>query len=204
MFNASGGNRTQLQELLFQYNEYPDRRDEIVAEIERDFEQTVGIMVLDACGFSRTVHELGIIHFLALLERLWRLVGPTVEEHGGRPLRQEADNLFAVFPDAQSALACGKALQERVEIANEPLPAASEIYVAVGIGFGRILLVGNDDAWGDEMNLACKLGEDVAQQGEVLLTDAARRALGESPDVRFEVRELRISGLSMTAHRLVR
>ena len=46
-----------------------------------------------------------------------------------------------------------------------------EIYVAIGIGYGRVLLVGDDDAWGDEMNIACKLGEDLAERGEDLVSN---------------------------------
>lgn len=203
MFNSSGHGRPQLRELLHQYNEYPERRDEIIGSINRDYEQTVAVLIMDSCGFSRTVHEYGIVHFMALLERLWRLVEPVVTEFGGRPLREDADNLYAVFPDVRSALGCAKAIHERVEIANGPLPASSEIYVALGIGYGPVLLVGEDDAWGDEMNLACKLGEDIAQQGEVLLTEQARRSLGDDGADTFETLDLRVSGMQMTAYRLV-
>ena len=202
MFNSSGHGRPQLRELLYQYNEFPERREQILANVNRDFEQTVAVLIMDACGFSRTVHEHGIVHFLALLERLWRLVGPLVDEHGGRPMRVEADNVYAVFPDVASALACAKAIHERVGIANEPLPASNEIYVALGIGYGPLLLVGEDDAWGDEMNLACKLGEDVAEGGDVLLTEEAHRALGDAAADAFEALQLSISGLKLTAYRL--
>ena len=203
MFNASGHGREQLRELLYQYNEYPERHDEILAAIRRDFERTVAILIMDACGFSRTVHERGIVHFLSLLERLWRVVGPLVVELGVRPMRQDADNLYAIFPDVRSALACAIAIHERVGIANEPLPASGEIYVAVGIGYGPLLLVGEDDAWGDEMNLACKLGEDVAAGGEVLLTEEARKALGDAATDTFETLRLEVAGMELTAYRLV-
>jgi len=204
MFNSSGHGHEQLSTLLCQYNEYPERRAEVVAEIERDFQQTVAILIMDSCGFSRTVREHGIIHYLSLLERLWRVVGPLVTEHGGRPLRHDGDNLFAVFPDVRSALGCAKTIHEYVEIANNPLPAAEEIYVALGIGYGPVLLVGENDAWGDEMNLACKLGEDLAEGGEVLLTAAAREALGDDADDEFEDVPLTLSGLNLPAHRLTR
>jgi class 3 adenylate cyclase len=204
MRNTSGHGRAELAQRLNEYNEYPERHDEIIAEIDRDFGQTVAILIMDSCGFSRTVHAHGIIHFLSLLERLWRLVRPLITEHGGRPLREDADDLFAVFPDVPSALACAKAIHEHVQIANGPLPASNEIYVALGIGYGRVLLVGEDDAWGDEMNLACKLGEDIAQEGEVLLTAEARKALGDDVEDAFEEMDLSVSGLQMTAYRLVR
>src|SRR5215212_11930134 len=113
MYNSSGFGREQLANRLNEYNEYPERHDDIVENIERDFGQTVAILIMDSCGFSRTVHAHGIIHFLSLLERLWRLVRPLITEHGGRPLREDADDLFAVFPDASSALTCAKAIHER-------------------------------------------------------------------------------------------
>ncbi len=91
-----------------------------------------------------------------------------------------------------------------LEIANEPLPAASEIYIAIGIGYGRVLLVGDDDAYGDEMNVACKLGEDLAEQGEILLTASAHEALGTGTTWQFEDSSVRISGLDLTAYKLVR
>ena len=53
------------------------------------------------------------------------------------------------------------------------------------------------------MNLACKLGEDLAQRGEVLLTREAYRAL-EPADWQFEAISFSISGLELAAHRLVR
>src|SRR3954452_1781315 len=118
MYNTSGCGRAELSKLLNEYNEYPERRNEIIATIEKDFGQTVAILIMDSCGFSRTVHAHGIIHYLSLLERLWRLVRPLVEQHGGRSLREDADDLFAVFPDVQSALACAKAINDYVEIAN--------------------------------------------------------------------------------------
>ena len=48
---------------------HPEQRQRIVAEIERDFRRPIAILVLDSCGFTRTVRAMGIIHFLALLER---------------------------------------------------------------------------------------------------------------------------------------
>jgi len=138
------------------------------------------------------------------LERLGRVVIPIIEAHNGRVLRIEADNIFAVFPDAESAVRCSAEVQRNVEIANEPMPAAYEIYVAIGVGYGRVLLVDDNDAWGDEMNIACKLGEDVAEQGEILLTVAAHEAVGDDGPWKFEDSSVQISGLELTSYRLIR
>src|SRR4051794_34868344 len=89
----------ELWKLLLEYNVYPDRRAQVVAEIEERFRRPVAVLVLDTCGFTRTVQSMGIIHFLALLERLDRLLRPIIERTGGRVLKREADNIFAIFPD---------------------------------------------------------------------------------------------------------
>jgi class 3 adenylate cyclase len=203
VFELRGPDREQLQTLLRDYNEYPERRREIVRNIERQFRHTVAILVADSCGFSRTVQQQGIIHFLALLERLERLVLPVIQSHGGRLLREEADNFFAIFPDAAKAVACADEICRNVKIANGPLPAANEIYVAIGVGFGDVLLVGDDDIFGDEMNVTCKLGEDLAQQDEILLTENAYAALGAT-EHEFEELNFTVSGIEVKAFRLVR
>jgi adenylate cyclase len=204
MTDLIGPSRESLQKLLKEYNEYPERQPDIDARIQDEFCKTVAILVLDSCGFSRSVRQHGIVNYLARLERLSRVVVPIIEANGGRVLRIEADNIFALFTDAAAAVRCAAEVHQHVEIANEPLPAANEIYIAIGIGYGRILLVGSDDAYGDEMNVACKLGEDLAEQGEILLTPSAREALGATGDWQFEDSSVRISGLDLTSYRLVR
>ena len=72
----------------------------------------------------------------------------------------------------------------------------------MGVGFGPVLVVDDDTVYGDEMNLACKLGEDLAERGEVLLTPRAREALGDAT-WRFVARQFSISGLDLPAFRLL-
>jgi adenylate cyclase len=204
MNDLQGPSRDHLKTLLKEYNEYPERQPEIDSRIHDEFCKAVAIMVVDSCGFSRTVRQHGIVNYLARLERLERLIAPMIDGHGGRVLRVEADNVFALFPDAGSAVRCAAEVQRSVEIANEPLPAASEIYVAIGVGYGRVLLIDDDDAYGDEMNIACKLGEDLAERGEVLLTASAHDALGDTGELQFEGYSATISGLDVTAFKLVR
>jgi adenylate cyclase len=204
MTELTGPSRERLQELLKEYNEYPERRQELDTRIHDEFCKAVAIVVIDSCGFSQSVRQHGIVNYLASLERLARVVSPIVHAHGGRVLRVEADNIFALFEDTPTAIRCSVEVQRNVEIANEPLPAASEIYVAIGIGYGRLLLVGDDDAYGDEMNVACKLGEDLAKQGEILLTAVAHDAVGSSEEWQFEDSSAPISGLDLKAYKLVR
>lgn len=198
-----GAGRETLRRLLRAYNEQPDEREAIVVEIRRRFQRDAAVLVLDTCGFSRTVRAKGIVHFLALLERLERLARPLIAQHAGRVLKIEADDIFAVFPDPDHAVACAEAIVHNLDIANEALPARDELNVSIGIGYGEVLLIGDDDLYGDEMNIASKLGEDVAGQNEVLLTPAAHAAL-TSTDRAFQPFAFSVSGLELTAYRLMR
>jgi adenylate cyclase len=195
--------RSLLQKLLQTYNEHPEQRAEAAAEIDRRFRRRVAIMVLDTSGFSRAVRAVGIVHFLALLERMERLVTPLVEKAGGRVLRREADDLYAIFDEPGSAVGCATEILRELNAVNEVLPEDEEIYLTMGIGYGDVLLVGTDDLFGDEMNLASKLGEDLAQRGEVLLTPGAYEALGPKHDWQFEDVTFSVSGLRVVGHRLV-
>jgi class 3 adenylate cyclase len=139
---------------------------------------------------------------LALLERLERIVRPQVEAHGGRILRREADNVFAVFPHPRDAVACMVQVFEELRAVNEALPQAEEMSVSAGIGFGTLLAIGDDDVYGEEMNLASKLGEDLARAEEVLLTPAAYSAVTDSDPFTFEEVAVELSGFEGTAYRL--
>jgi len=45
---------------------------------------------------------------------------------------------------------------------NEYTDDPFDIRISIGIDFGDVLLIGGPDYFGDSVNRACKLGEDVA------------------------------------------
>src|SRR4051794_22139304 len=93
-----------LRHLLSQRNQYPERVDEIDALVRSTFERRVAILVLDMSGFSRLTIEYGIIHYLAMIEQMDVASRPAVAANGGRVIKQEADNLFAVFDTPADAV----------------------------------------------------------------------------------------------------
>lgn len=115
-------------------------------------------------------------------------------------LAREADNFFALMPDPAGALECGRALLSEVAKSNGGLPADKRLAVSIGVGHGDVLMIERGLMYGDEMNLVCKVGEDLAGPDEILLTPAAREALGPAHGD-FEERRLSISGLDVTAYR---
>jgi len=165
--------RKKLDQLLDRRNEHPEQLTAIDAQIAHAFAAERAILVLDMCGFSRLTIRHGIVHYLAMIRRMQRTVVPLVEAGRGHVVKTEADNVFATFASVPDALRTAERIQADLARANSVLPEDWDVHVGIGIGYGALLLVGDDDVYGSEMNLASKLGEDLAEAGDILLTDAA-------------------------------
>ena len=146
------------------------------AEIWATFGAEAAVMFTDLSGFSRQVAEFGILHFLQIIHAQKALLLPLVEAHGGVCLKAEADSFLIRFPEPVAALRCAFAMQAACEAYNRDQRPEDQVLLCVGLGWGRILRIGDTDLWGQEVNAASKLGEDTAQAGEILVTDAFKRA----------------------------
>lgn len=156
------------------------------ARIWKIFGERRAVLVTDMTGFTRRTDRFGILHFLSLIHAMQDLAEPILLDHGGLLLKTEADNLFVVFRDTASAARCARALHAASAAYNEHRHPDAQISFCVGVGWGDLLLIGDDDAFGAEVNRAFKLGEDIARGGETLLTPDAQADLAVNlPDARF-------------------
>lgn len=194
--------RRKLERLLDTRNEHPEQLSDIDRRITEGFERTCAILVLDMCGFSRLTIRHGIIHYLAMIRRMQRTVVPIVEACSGHVVKTEADNVFATFAKVPDAIQCARRIHGDLARANEVLPEDWDVLVGIGIGYGPLLLIGDDDVFGSEMNLASKLGEDIASAGEILLTEDAYARAG-SAKRGFTVQRARVGGLRFPYYRAV-
>jgi adenylate cyclase len=188
-----------LARLLDRRNQHPEQLPRIDREICARFQQRHAVLVLDMCGFSRLTVRHGIVHFLAMIRRLHLLVRPIVRQAGGRIVKTEADNVFAVFPDVPRALRAARRLNAEIARDNAVLPADWDFQVSMGIGHGDLLMVGDHDFYGSELNLAAKLGEDLAGPGEILLTESAHARAGRARG-QLKQRRVRVSGLTLRCY----
>ena len=195
--------RKKLERLLDRRNEHPEQLAAIDHQIVTLFEDQRAIMVLDMCGFSRLTIRHGIIHYLAMIQRMQRTVLPLIDAGRGKLVKTEADNVFATFDGVADALRTAHTIHKTLERANAVLPADWDVHVGIGIGFGPLLLIGSDDVYGSEMNLASKLGEDLAEAGDVLLTEAAFARAGTSKR-RFIKKNATMGRLRFVYHRAKR
>jgi class 3 adenylate cyclase len=189
--------RKELERLLGTIIDHPERRAEITEIIERTFSEQKAILILDMSGFCRTTHLYGIVSFLLMIHQMQLICRPCVEQNNGVVVKADADNLFCIFDTVTGAIGAGQEIIEHLNTANKVLPVERHLYAAMGIGYGKILNIADQDVFGDEVNLASKLGEDIAKMGEILLTSAARAEIAGA-DIQTPEITISVSGISLT------
>jgi adenylate cyclase len=152
------------------------------------------VLALDMSQFSLSVRRDGILSYLASIRRMHVVTEPIVRAGGGEVVKYVADNLMAVFDGANEAV------HAAVRINHALADAQAGISVAIGIDYGRFLMIPGKDCYGDTVNIAYKLGEDLARPKEILITAAARERL--KPDFPHGLNEqpVSFSGLQVTAY----
>lgn len=137
------------------------------------------VMATDLAGFSRGVADFGIIHFLQTLYEAERLLVPVLESHDGMLLKVEGDSFIVIFRNVQKALQASIEMQRTAHRYNSEHADVEHILLGIGLGFGRVLRVGDADVFGNEVNSACILGETWARGSDILVTQAVRDHAGE-------------------------
>ncbi len=143
------------------------------------------VMFTDLSGFSRNVAKFGIIHFLQTIYESERVLIPVIEDHDGILLKVEGDSFLVIFRNVEKGLRGAIAMQRTLEDYNADKPDEEKVLLCVGLGYGKILRIGDTDVFGSEVNAASKLGEDTAKAWEILVTDGVRANCPDIPGVSF-------------------
>lgn len=150
------------------------------------FGEEWAVVFTDLSGFSRHVAKFGIIHFLQIIHEQQRMLLPIVEEHDGILVKVEADSFLMLFKKPIQAVRCCLAMQKTCQIFSARRAAEEQVILCCGVGFGKLIKVGDADVFGHEVNLAGKLGEDIAKANEILVTPAVHAAIGDAPGLVWE------------------
>ena len=157
-----------LLEALDDRGQTPEERKSFDDEVWRQRGAKGAILVTDLSGFTRATKTHGVIHFLSIFRRFQNSCGPLLEKNGGHLFKQEADDLFAIFPSASQAIETGLEMLRTIEALNKISSPINRMGLGVGVDYGQFIQL-TDDAYGDPINAAFKLGEDIARSGEVLV-----------------------------------
>ncbi|NJC96070.1 MAG: adenylate/guanylate cyclase domain-containing protein [Anaerolineales bacterium] len=191
-----------FQDLLLNFSqaEDPEERQRIETDLWQNFGADHAVFVLDMSGFSFLTRKYGIVHYLSMVKRMQLTSEPIIKSYGGSMIKYEADNCFAIFPDPLSAVNAGVAMQHAFHASNLLTTDDLDIYIACGIDFGKILVIRDVDCFGDAVNRASKLGEDVAAAGEVLITKEAMDMIPTEAGIKARPMTITISGINISAY----
>jgi len=192
----------KFQELLLNFSQAEDLsvRQNLETELWKEFGMERAVFVLDMSGFSLLTRKYGIVHYLSMVKRMQLTTEPIVKSYGGSMVKYEADNCFAVFPDPLAAVNAAKAMQHSFEASNLMTSDDLDIYISCGIDYGKILVIKGEDCFGDAVNRASKLGEDVAAAGEILITKEAMDAIPQDANIETRDIQVSISGINIQAY----
>jgi class 3 adenylate cyclase len=134
------------------------------------------VVFTDTADFTERTLRHGILHFLMTFGRVVEVLRPVIRRRRGRLEKVEGDSLLLSYRDVRAACAGVCALEAALRRENARKPEDERYHFSYGIGYGDLVVV-EGDLFGLEVNLASKLGEDLARPGEALLSPAATAAL---------------------------
>jgi adenylate cyclase len=177
-------------------------REDIEKFIWDSYQRELAVLALDMSSFSLSVRRNGVVSHLCQIRRMQLLTEPIVAAHRGEVLKYEADNLLAVFESAASAVDAAVAINHAVNDSPDWSDNVPRLAVSIGIDWGAMLVLPGEDCFGDPVNVAHKLGEDIAGPGEVLITGRLREQIGGAPKYSLVKSDLSIAGLNIDAYRV--
>lgn len=140
------------------------QRQAIDETLKAQFEQKLAILVTDTSGMTTTTKQKGIYEMLVRIRTMHQISKPLIAAHNATLVKTFADDMMIIHTSAATLYR----LANEIIVANRALG----IRIAAGISYGSILYL-EDDIWGDAVNIASKLGEDLAAPDEILLSEDA-------------------------------
>jgi len=171
---VASASEQRLATLMAKRSEPGADRDAIDQRIWDLFGERWAVMFTDLAGFSRNVADFGILHFLQVMYSAEQMLLPIIETNDGILLKIEGDSYMVIFRNPAKAVAAALDMQAHLRVANDRLEPEEQVLLCIGIGYGDLLRIGDSDVFGQEVNAASKLGEDVARAYEILVTEAMR------------------------------
>ena len=198
---ADGSSQTSLtghaefDSAIARFSEIDDSelQDTARSKIWEQFGTEGAVFISDMASFSSTSRKIGVCHFLKMIHRARQIIAPIIAANNGTLMKCDADNCYAFFKHTDDAIQASFDINAALFESNDRHDIAEQIYLSVGIDYGRVLLIGDMDYYGDPVNTASKLGEDLAIKAETLITD---RAMEHSKFVAPETAERMVARIS--------
>ncbi len=129
------------------------------------FERRLAIMITDLSGMTAATRQYGIIDTLARIEYMHHIAVPLAQSYGVFLVKFFSDDMLFAHANPATLFSFAQALVASLRDVRVGRP----IHVGVGISYGPVLFIEGKDAWGEAVNTASRLGEDIAGAGEILV-----------------------------------
>jgi len=133
----------------------------------------VVILTTDMSGFTRLTKKYGILHFLRLVLEARGIILPAMAEVGGWLVKYEGDNIIAAFPSVDVAVPCIQKCMGQIAEYNKTREKDYQVRIDWAIDFGEVHCLGHDIC-GSTFETSFELAEDIAEVGELLITERVK------------------------------
>eukprot|EP00798_Chlamydomonas_sp_ICE-L_P031028 gene31028-7120_t len=141
----------------------------------------------DMSGFTRLTRKYGIMHFMALMMQCRGIYASLLEQFQGKVVKYDGDNVITIFPNAVRAAQLASAVFQTAESYNRGLHKDYRIRLKFGLSTGKVVVVGSDMV-GQTWDACCWLGEEVAEIGEILVTEEARTEILKDRNIKPRIK----------------
>jgi class 3 adenylate cyclase len=177
IFRENGARTKRLLEYLRRRAKgKPEKRPEMDCKSFPELFRKRAVVFTDTADFTMRTAKDGILHFLMVFEAVAAEAAKVVRRTGGELVKAEGDSLLIRYDDINVACRGVVELEDALQRLNRGRPENERLHFSYGIGYGDVLDL-DADLFGLEVNLASKLGEDLAEPGEALLTPSAAAAV---------------------------
>jgi adenylate cyclase len=173
-------------------------------EIWEEYGKKVAVLVIDSSGFSKNTLEHGIIHALTNIAELIDIADKILKKNGAMSQRILGDNIFAEFFSVDEAIKASIEIKLAINSHSFILKSSVTFGANFGIGYGNLLFSERFHGYyGEEMNLASKLGEDIAADGEILITKQAFQKMQAKDKYKLENKKQNMSGIEIAYFKIL-
>ncbi|CUH48749.1 pH-sensitive adenylate cyclase [Ruegeria atlantica] len=136
------------------------------------------IMFSDIVNSSRLASMIGDRLWSSEVARHFDMLRKIIEDAGGQFVKSLGDGTMSSFPEPAHALRAAQAILQATVQSDGPV-----IALRIGIHTGNIIQT-SDDFFGSVVNKAARITA-LAAPGEIQVSDATRKMVGETHDYRF-------------------
>lgn len=156
----------------------PEDKHKVDVLMNKRFTSKKAVLVVEMHEQAEISRRDGVLSYISQVLRMKRICSSSVADWRGKCVRavetKVVGQVFALFDNPADAVAC--ALECAHDCHNEPFE------LACGIGFTDVLDLDACNVFGDAVNMAFKLGEDVAGENEILVTENVVNAIRRTSD----------------------